>query len=189
DEIEKANENIHNLLLQVMDDGYVQDSKGRILDFTKAIIILTSNLGISEIDALQKRIGFVKEDLNSQTITDITKESLKNKFRPEFINRINDIIVFKNLTITDCSKIVGKFLNEIIVYTSRIPIEFRYTSDIPDYLAQMGYSAEYGARELRRTVDEFVLNPLSDRIIERGLKPGDKVTAKIIRGKIRFHKN
>lgn len=189
DEIEKADGKLHNLLLQVMDDGMAHDSKGRVLDFTKSIIVLTSNIGGNQIAEIEKKIGFIKPSLDHEKVVSASKEALKDVFRPEFLNRISNVVVFRNLNIEDCRKIAGKFIDEIAAYAGRIPITFTYTDDVKCFVADAGFSPEYGAREIRRTADKFILHPLSEQIIEKKIRAGDKVRAKVRKGRICFSVN
>jgi len=177
DEIEKAHKDVFNILLQILDDGRLTDAKGRTVDFKNTVIIMTSNLGSSEIARF-------KDDKEKQ------KESiqlvLKNVFRPEFINRIDNIIIFQHLTKDDLKNIVKLQIDEIKQRLNNKKITIDVTQNILEYLATKGYDPDFGARPLRRLIQDKILDELALRIIEGKIKSGDKVTIDYHDDKIYF---
>ena len=176
DEIEKAHPDVFNLLLQVFEDGRLTDSLGRTVDFRNAIIIMTSNVG-AELVRNAGSLGFVaqKEDTSYQAMRERLLGEVKKAFRPEFLNRIDDIIVFKALTKEHLQVIVGL---EIKYVTDRLKdrgIEVNLTQDAMDFLIEKGYDPLYGARPLKRTIQRYIEDTLSEEIIAGRFKEGSKV--------------
>lgn len=181
DEIEKAHPDTFNALLQIMEDGRLTDSKGRTVDFKNTILIMTSNVGS---DFLRRQeIGFDKgttkekeeseKDFNSR-ISDILKDS----FRPEFLNRIDEIVIFKNLSPEDTKEITRRLIEKTKKLLSEQGINFDVSTSAISYLAEKGYSEEYGARPLRRLIQSELDNVLSEKIIRGELEKGEKVLVK-----------
>ena len=193
DEIEKAHPDVFNMLLQVLEDGRLTDSKGRTVDFKNTIIIMTSNVGAHEIAT--NKIGFAKED-----DTDMEKlkeydemkermmEALKNTFRPEFINRIDDIIVFHKLTEKDTQQIAELMLGSVAKRLHDREIDLTYTKDAAKLMAKDGMSDQYGARPLRRMIQQTVEDKLSEEILSGKISIGDKVKMFVENGDVAFKK-
>ena len=193
DEIEKAHPDVFNMLLQVLEDGRLTDSKGRTVDFKNTIIIMTSNVGAHEIAT--NKIGFAKED-----DTDMEKlkeydemkermmEALKNTFRPEFINRIDDIIVFHKLTEKDTQQIAELMLGSVAKRLHDRGIDLTYTKDVAKLMAKDGMSDQYGARPLRRMIQQTVEDKLSEEILSGKISIGDKVKMFVENGDVAFKK-
>ncbi|MBQ5917707.1 MAG: ATP-dependent Clp protease ATP-binding subunit [Lachnospiraceae bacterium] len=178
DEIEKAHPDVFNILLQVLDDGRITDAQGRTVDFKNTIIIMTSNAGASRIME-PKRLGFgavEDEKADYETMKSNVMEELKHMFKPEFLNRIDDIIVFHALNKEDISKIIDIMLKEI---SSRVfeqmAITIKVTASAKKYLVDSGYDKKYGARPLRRALVTKVEDPLAEEILSGRIKSGDKV--------------
>ncbi len=176
DEIEKAHPDVFNLLLQVFEDGRLTDSLGRTVDFRNAVIIMTSNVG-AELVRNAGSLGFVaqKEDTSYQAMRERLLGEVKKAFRPEFLNRIDDIIVFKALTKEHLQVIVGL---EIKYVTDRLKdrgIEVNLTQEAMDFLIEKGYDPLYGARPLKRTIQRYIEDTLSEEIIAGRFKEGSKV--------------
>lgn len=175
DEVEKAHDKVHNLLLQILDEGILTDSKGETVDFTQTIILLTSNLGVDEIDRIRGRMGFDSE--RRQSLHDIdhkqlTLESLKTNFRPEFLNRIDETIVFNPLDVDICTRIAGRMLKTIADLLEPRGFQIRFSSGLKRHLAKAGFSEEYGARELKRLIKREVEDLLAELILDGELLPG-----------------
>lgn len=173
DEAEKAHPDVLNLLLQVLDDGRLTDGKGRTIDFTNTIVILTSNLGSSKILATWKDLS---KPLNKTTYNNVMS-TLKNHFRPEFINRVDHIIIFKPLSIDDIQAIAKLYLNKFaqrLWESNRIKIQF--TKRATRFIAIDSYNREMGARPLRRYVTTHVEDMVANYILEDKAKPGDTIT-------------
>ncbi len=171
DEIEKAHPDVFNMMLQVLDDGRLTDSLGHVVDFKNTILIMTSNLGTSLIG---KRItpGFMQEgdDATYEKMKDRVMEELKRGFRPEFINRIDDIIVFHSLTLAHIQQIIRMMIGRINKQLTEKGIELVLTPAAEASLVEKGYDPTYGARQLRRTIQKHVEDPLAEAIV-RGQVP------------------
>ncbi|MEK7621585.1 MAG: AAA family ATPase [Patescibacteria group bacterium] len=181
DEIEKAHPEVFNLLLQVLDNGRLTDAKGRIANFKNSIIILTSNLGSEYINRLEQKIGFnggeeKREVANFEEIKAKIIESLKSHFRPEFLNRLDDVIIFNPLSRETIQEIVGIQLGQVVTRLKQKEIELIVAPETMVYLADRGFSAEYGVRPLKRLVQTKILNPVAEFIISRRLQLGGVVT-------------
>ena len=179
DEIEKAHSDVFNILLQVLDDGHITDSQGRKVDFKNTIIIMTSNTGAQGI-VDPKQLGFV-------TVSDETKEhekmksnvmdELKRTFKPEFLNRIDDIIVFHALSEANVKDITGLMLKELKNRVqTQIDIELKFTDHAKKYIFEKGYDKKYGARPLKRAIQTYVEDELAEAILRGDVKKGDTVT-------------
>ncbi len=180
DEIEKAHPDVYNILLQLLDDGILTDSQGRTVNFKNTIIIMTSNIG-SHI--IQDQLRFITE-LNRDDILNELREKLfemlRAKVRPEIINRIDEIIMFKPLLNTELRKIIDLQLKIIIknLYKNN-EIMLTVTDDAKDWLIKVGYDITFGARPLKRTIQKYITNPLSEKIIYGEIMSGDKVNITI----------
>ncbi len=188
DEIEKAHPDVFNILLQILEDGRLTDSKGRVVDFKNCVIIMTSNLGATNIDV--KRIGFAVSDGDRgyERMKEGIMEALKRAFRPEFINRLDDIIVFHKLSEAHTREIVKLMLSSVIKRLDERGIHLSYEDDTVDYLAKEGFDENYGARPLRRMVQQIVEDKLSEEILESKISIGDSVRMFMLDGKPEFEK-
>ncbi len=177
DEIEKAHPEVFNILLQVLEDGRLTDAKGRVVSFKNTIIIMTSNVG-SEIIAKEAPLGFVDEDKISQKedLKEKIQNALKEKFRPEFINRIDEIIIFDYLGQKEIKQIVDLELDKVEKRLSRKDIKIMVTEKAKDYLAEKGFDPNYGARPLKRLIQKTILDPLALKIVIGEIKEGSRVT-------------
>ena len=179
DEIEKAHNDIYNILLQIFEDGVLTDSQGRHIDFKNTIIILTSNVGAKSITE-PKRLGFSKTESPSDE-ADIMKEqindALKNEFNPEFLNRLDEIVIFNKLSIEDAEKITSLMLNEVCSLAFDIGIQLTTDNSLVKHIAKKSYSKQYGARPIRRYITGLLENPLSEKILSGEISAGDKVNA------------
>ena len=178
DEIEKAHPEVFNLLLQVLDNGRLTDSKGKTVNFKNTIIIMTSNVGSQYLKAMS-RIGFSAEGSAASSeegdYKDKVMDALKSNFRPEFLNRIDDIVIFNPLHKKDIEKIVDIQLKEIKARLAERSIELEIEPAAREYLAKEGFSAEFGARPLKRLIQKVILDKLADKIIRGEFKDGGKV--------------
>jgi len=177
DEIEKAHPDVFNLLLQVFEDGQLTDSLGRKVDFRNTIIVMTSNVG-AEMIRNAGSLGFVahKEDTSYNAVKDRLLNEVKKVFKPEFLNRIDDIIVFRNLTKENLTEIIKLEVNEVIERLKAKGIDISLSSEAMDFLMEKGYDPLYGARPLKRTIQRYVEDMLSEEIISGRFKEGSKVT-------------
>ena len=180
DEIEKAHPDVFNILLQILEDGILTDSQGRKIDFKNTIIILTSNVGASRITETPKAFGFgqadEKTDANYNDIKNKVLSELKNTFRPEFLNRIDDIIVFKQLTQEEIEEIAEKMLSSLIKRLAENEIEASFTKEAVSELARTGFDPVYGARPLRRAITSGIEDLLAEQMLEGKILKGDKIS-------------
>lgn len=168
DEIEKASEKVHNLLLQIMDEGFVTDAKGTRIDFTDTIVILTGNIGAAETEELRRRIGFGTKGcaaVSHEERVAATLEAMRKRFKPEFINRIDDTIVFRPLNREDAGRILDKFIGDLRTRLARVSADIRVSRAARELLLEKGFSADFGARELRRAVRNLLEAPLSELLL------------------------
>ncbi len=185
DEIEKAHEKVHNLLLQLMDEGQLTDSKGEHVSFQRCIVLMTSNIGVDELKRISGRMGFDKRDrgeVGGELRGAAMSGAVKKNFKPEFVNRIDEVIEFRPLSVADCQSIARLQLAEMAGYLERTGIKLRFTSALERWLGELGWSAEYGARELRRHIRDQVEHPLTEHLIDGRFKRGDTIAIGV-RGK------
>lgn len=191
DEIEKAHPDVFNIMLQILDDGRLTDSKGRHVNFKNTIIIMTSNVGASMI-ASTGRLGFSvsgdeKKD-KYEHLKDTVMEELKKAFRPEFLNRIDDIIVFAHLSKPEIREIVDLMLNDLFKRLESQNLKIEVTDEVKDYLGNSGYSEAYGARPLRRLIQKRIEDGLAEEILSGKYTKDDKIILKLENDKIIFDK-
>ena len=191
DEIEKAHPDVFNIMLQILDDGRLTDSKGRLISFKNTIIIMTSNVGASMITSTQK-LGFSvagdeKKDKYEKR-KDTVMEELKKAFRPEFLNRIDDIIVFAHLSKEEIREIVDLMLKDLFKRLDERELTIEVGDDVKDYLAKEGYSEAYGARPLRRVIQKKIEDVLAEEILTGNYKPKDTLVMSMEDDKIKISK-
>jgi ATP-dependent Clp protease ATP-binding subunit ClpC len=175
DEIEKAHPDIFDLLLQIMDEGRLTDSQGHIVDFKNTVIILTSNFGTGLLK--EKAMGFALGEKEA-SFEDKKRKllvSLKEIFKPEFLNRLDDIIVFSPLTLNEMEEIVDIIMRKIERNVSESNITIKLTNPAKEYLARKGYDSNFGARPLNRLIEKEIEDPIAVKILEGELKEGDVV--------------
>jgi len=191
DEIEKAHPDVFNILLQILEDGRLTDAKGRTVDFRNTVVIMTSNVGAHTIRK-QKTLGFTATDLGVNSEYEKMKENimeeLKKTFRPEFINRLDEIIVFHALEDKDLRKIVDLMLNNVIKRLEEKEIYVEVTDSAKEHMTKEGFDPIYGARPLRRVIQRALEDNLSEAIIAGKVKVGDKVLVDVEDGKLVFNK-
>ncbi|PNX74009.1 ATP-dependent clp protease ATP-binding protein [Trifolium pratense] len=173
DEIEKAHSDVFNLMLQILDDGRLTDGKGQTVDFKSTLIIMTSNLGNNIIE------GIDDKDSSFDHKKILVMEELKNHFRPEFLNRLDEIIVFKQLTRLEVKQIANIMLREVCQKLKVKDINLSLTSRFRDYVIQHGYNPSYGARPLRRTIARFLEDTLAEKMLRKEIKEGDSIVVDI----------
>lgn len=182
DEIEKAHSDVFNILLQVLDDGHITDSQGRKVDFKNTIIIMTSNTGAQRIID-PKQLGFVTVQDDSKEHEDMKKnvmDELKRTFKPEFLNRIDDTIVFHALSEKNVRDIAGLMLKELKNRVqAQMDIELKFTDNMKKYIFEKGYDKKYGARPLRRAIQTYVEDELAEAILAGGVHKGEVVTVTV----------
>jgi ATP-dependent Clp protease ATP-binding subunit ClpC len=181
DEVEKAHPEVHNMLLQIMEEGHLSDAKGRKVDFRNAIIVMTSNIGADMIKR-QSSLGFAlkrdeitEERLSYEDMRKKLNDSLKRAFRPEFINRLDAVVIFRSLNKEDIQKIVRLELDKVAERLVEHNLALTATSAALAELAELGYDAEFGARPLRRIIQQKVEDPLSDKLLSGDFHDGDAI--------------
>lgn len=189
DEIEKAHPDVFNLMLQILDDGRLTDSRGRFINFKNTIIIMTSNVGASLIQS-NKSLGFAvsgDEKKNKyEKLKDTVNEEMKKAFRPEFLNRIDDIIVFAHLEKEEVRQIADIMLKDLFKRLEEQEININVSDEVKDYLAQDGYSENYGARPLRRLIQKKIEDPIAEEILTGQYGKGDTLELNLVDEKISF---
>jgi len=181
DEIEKAHADVFNLFLQVLDDGFMTDSHGRKVSFKNCVILMTSNVGTKIAKDFGSGIGFstkYKKETKEQDVKDLLEKELKNKFAPEFINRLDEIIYFKDLSKEDISKIVDLELKKTLIRSKEIGFELIIEETLKEHLITVGYDQEYGARPLKRAIQKWVDDYVTEYIIDNNLKPSQELVLK-----------
>ena len=187
DEIEKAHPDVFNVLLQILEDGRLTDSQGRTVDFKNTIIIMTSNVGARLITEKQNSLGFTSNDNNENAdIKELVMSELKNMFRPEFLNRVDDIIVFNKLSETDIKEIAEKMLENLKARLKTMDITLDFTDKALTELASVGFDEVYGARPLRRAITSKIEDPLSEQILEGKIQKNSHVTCDYLDSEFTF---
>ena len=189
DEIEKAHPDVFNILLQVLDDGHITDAHGRKVDFKQTIIIMTSNVGAQAIIE-PKKLGFMSEKDDRQDYERMKSgvmEEVRRLFKPEFLNRIDEIMVFHPLKKPEIKKIVNILLKNLEKRCEeQLGIELKISESVKDYLAESGFDSKYGARPLRRAIQNRLEDPMANKILDGGIKTGDIVKIQLLKKEIHF---
>ena len=189
DEIEKAHPDVFNLLLQVLDDGRITDSQGRKIDFKNTIIIMTSNAGAQSI-VTPKKLGFASVDDEKQDYERMKSrvmEDVQHIFKPEFLNRIDETLVFRMLNKDDMKKIVTILSNTLIKRCqTQMGIELVITDPVKGYIVEKAYDPKFGARPLRRMIQTRIEDKLAEEILAGNVNKGDKVRVAIVKKEIAF---
>lgn len=191
DEIEKAHPDVFNMLLQILEDGRLTDSQGRTVDFKNTIIIMTSNVGARLITEKQSSLGFNSENENAEEsekkdIKELVTGELRKVFRPEFLNRVDDIIVFNKLNKDEIKQIVVKMLKTLENRLDKMNIKISFTDNAISEIADKGFDENYGARPLRRAIQNEIEDPLSEQMLEGKVKDGAVVTCDFADGQFTF---
>ncbi|MCC6420578.1 MAG: AAA family ATPase, partial [Gemmataceae bacterium] len=187
DEIEKAHPDVFNTLLQILDDGRLTDGHGRTVDFRNTVIIMTSNLGTGAQE--RATLGFTRRNENAgdhERLKESVERALREHFRPEFLNRIDEVIIFEPLTRAELEKIVGLLADEVRERLAERHVDFELTPAARDELVREGYDPQFGARPLRRTVQRRVENELARRILAGELHDGQRVVVDFADGAFTF---
>ena len=179
DEIEKAHPDVFNMLLQVLDDGHMTDGLGRKIDFKNTIIIMTSNIGARQLQDFGTGVGFgtsAKKDQVEENAQKVIHNALKKAFSPEFLNRIDDMIIFNPLSKENIHSIIDIELEKLYKRIKDLGYEFKITDDAKDYIADKGYDEKFGARPLNRAIQKHIEDPLAESIINASLESGDTIS-------------
>ncbi|CCH00548.1 ATPase AAA-2 domain protein [Fibrella aestuarina BUZ 2] len=180
DEIEKAHPDVFNILLQVLDDGILTDGLGRRVDFRNTIIIMTSNIGVRDLKDFGAGIGFstkAKSENQDELMKSTIQSALRKAFSPEFLNRLDDVIVFNSLQREDIHKIIDLMLNKLLGRVLNLGYNVELTEKAKDFLAEKGYDQQYGARPLARAIQRYLEDPVAEEILKGELKEGDVIQA------------
>lgn len=178
DEIEKAHPDVFHLLLQVLDEGQLTDSLGRRVDFRNTIIIMTSNIGTRQLKDFGQGVGFStssKQAQSNEYAKSVIQNALKKAFAPEFLNRLDDVILFNSLTKENIFKIIDIELAGLYKRVKNLGYEIALTNEAKDYIAEKGYDIQFGARPLKRAIQKYLEDPMAEVIIKADIKDGDKI--------------
>lgn len=178
DEIEKAHEDVFNLLLQLLDEGQLTDGLGRKVNFKNALIILTSNIGVREVNSFGKSMGFETSDnlINEENkAREIIEKALKKKFKPEFLNRVDEAIIFRSLGRENINKIIHLEIKNLEKRLAEMNFKVEITEEAVDYLAEQGYDEAYGARPLARAIQHYVEDGIADEILQGNIVEGELI--------------
>ena len=180
DEIEKAHPDVYNILLQILDDGFLTDGLGHRVDFRNTILIMTSNIGARDIKDFGSGIGFETnaniENINENISSTIDK-ALNRTFNPEFLNRLDDVIIFNSLSKKDLYKIIDISLDKLYLKANELGYSINLSSKAKDFLIEKGYDPKYGARPLDRAIQKYLEDVLAEEILNGDLNKGDTITA------------
>jgi ATP-dependent Clp protease ATP-binding subunit ClpC len=190
DEVEKAHHDVFNLLLQVLDDGRLTDSQGRTVNFKNTVIILTSNCGIGELNATNSSLGFGnvginRENPNYEQMKEVILNSVRRKFKPEFLNRIDVITVFHSLSQEQLARIAIIMINGLNKRLKEQGIELKFTEDALQYLVEKGTNAQYGARPLKRLIQQEIEDKLADGLLSGEIQ-NSLITVDFSHGELKF---
>ena len=180
DEIEKAHPDIYNILLQVLDDGQLTDGLGRKVDFKNTLIIMTSNIGVRQLKDFGEGVGFAtatrmqSAEENSKAVIE---KALKRTFSPEFLNRIDDVIIFNSLSKENIFSIIDILMKNVMKRLNNLGFSLELTKEAKDFIAEKGYDSQFGARPLHRAIQKYLEDPLAEEILNMNIKQGDVLEA------------
>jgi ATP-dependent Clp protease ATP-binding subunit ClpC len=176
DEIEKAHPDVFNILLQVLDEGHLTDNYGRVIDFKNTVVIMTSNVGAKDITK-GKSLGFAAPDMRQsfERISEKVKEEMTHVFNPEFLNRLDDVLIFHPLSQEHIREIVGILLRDVQKRLVDEELTLRLTEAGTDFLVKHGFDENFGARPLKRAIQRYIEDPLSEKILQAEFQKGDEV--------------
>ncbi|OJU78871.1 MAG: Clp protease ClpC [Bacteroidetes bacterium 47-18] len=182
DEIEKAHPDIFNILLQVLDDGMLTDGLGRKVDFKNTIIIMTSNIGVRQLKEFGDGVGFVTQARSASSEENskgVIERALKRTFSPEFLNRLDDVIIFNSLNEDDIDKIIDVIMADVLKRMRTLGYELSLERDARNFIAKRGYDQQFGARPLHRAIQKYLEDPLAEEILNKNVKEGDSILVKL----------
>jgi len=180
DEIEKAHPDIYNILLQVLDDGQLTDGLGRKVDFKNTLIIMTSNIGVRQLKDFGDGVGFATSARQANTEEAnkaVIEKALKRTFSPEFLNRVDDVIIFNSLEKEHIFEIIDILMKGVMKRLNTLGFSLELTPDAKDFIAEKGYDQQFGARPLHRAIQKYLEDPLAEEILNMNIKPGDIMVA------------
>ena len=185
DEIEKAHPDVFNMLLQVLDDGFLTDSLGRKINFSNTIIIMTSNVGARKLKDFGNGVGFgtaAQKQQESSNAKSVIENALKKAFAPEFLNRIDDVVVFNNLEKEDINKIIDIELEKLLDRISELGYRLKLTNKAKKFISEKGFDKQYGARPLKRAIQKYVEDVIAEEIIKSNVQLGDVISIDLKKG-------
>jgi ATP-dependent Clp protease ATP-binding subunit ClpC len=189
DEIEKAHEDVWSILLQIMDDGHLTDSTGRRVDFSNTVVVMTSNVGAKVITDGRLPLGFAADGQGGESVLgEQVRQELRATFKPEFLNRVDEIIVFRRLDEGDMLAITRRLLSEVEQRFKALGLRLRVPEETACRLAALGRSEKSGARPLRRTIRREIVDKAAQLLLEGGIRSGDTVTAVCRGGEIELER-
>ena len=186
DEIEKAHPDVFNMLLQILDDGHITDSLGRKIDFRHTIIIMTSNIGSRQLKDFGQGVGFgtsSKKEQADANAKSVIENALKKSFAPEFLNRIDDVIIFNALDREDIHKIIDIELEKLLLRISDLGYVLKLSDEAKDFIADKGFDAKYGARPLKRAIQKYIEDALASEIVNANLNENDVINMNLDKDK------
>jgi ATP-dependent Clp protease ATP-binding subunit ClpC len=178
DEIEKAHSDIYNILLQILDEGHLTDSLGRKIDFKNTLIIMTSNVGVKKMQDFGSGVGFntkARLEQEEEILNSVIEESINKTFSPEFINRIDDIIIFNRLNKENIKNIVKIPVDDLVKRIKELGYDLILDKNIYDFLSDVGYNEKYGARPLNRAIQKYLEDTITDILINKKVKKDNKI--------------
>src|SRR5258705_9952463 len=182
DEIEKAHPDIYNILLQVLDDGQLTDGLGRKVDFKNTLIIMTSNIGARQLKDFGASVGFATSSRTANLEENnkaVIEKALKRTFSPEFLNRVDDIVIFNSLSRENIFNIIDILMKGVMKRLVQLGFSLELTADAKAFIAEKGYDQEFGARPLHRAIQKYLEDPLAEEILNMGIKNGDVMIAEM----------
>jgi ATP-dependent Clp protease ATP-binding subunit ClpC len=191
DEIEKAHPDIYNILLQVLDDGQLTDGLGRKIDFKNTLIIMTSNIGARQLKDFGDGVGFATAS-RMQNVDEnnkgVIEKALKRTFSPEFLNRIDDVVIFNSLSRENIFSIIDILMKGVLKRLNNLGFSLELSEEVKEFLADKGYDSQFGARPLHRAIQKYLEDPLAEEILNLNIKNGDTLTTSLDKenGKILF---
>ena len=180
DEIEKAHPDIFNILLQVLDDGQLTDGLGRKVDFKNTLIIMTSNIGVRQLKDFGAGVGFAtatKVENADELSKGVIEKALKRTFSPEFLNRIDDVIIFNSLDENHIGQIIDIIMKDVMKRLNNLGFSLELTTEAKKFIAEKGYDQQFGARPLHRAIQKYLEDPLAEEMLNHRIKEGDTVKA------------
>ncbi|MEE9461393.1 MAG: AAA family ATPase, partial [Bacteroidales bacterium] len=178
DEIEKAHPDVYHILLQVMDEGQLTDSLGRRVDFRNTIVIMTSNIGTRQLKDFGQGVGFntmTKQQSSNDYTKSVIQKALKNAFAPEFLNRIDDVVLFNALTRDDLHMIIDIELKGLYARVNGLGYQIKLNPTAKDFIVEKGYDIQYGARPLKRAIQKYLEDPMAEVLISADIAEGDTI--------------
>lgn len=176
DEIEKAHPDVFNVMLQLLDEGFLTDANGRKINFKNTIIIMTSNIGLKEVQDFGTKIGFNDSETdNLANSKGIIEKNLRKTFKPEFINRLDEIVYFNYLNEEDITKIIDLQLKDFESHLKTLGFTFKVDKKLKDFILEQGFNKLYGAREIQRTIQKYVEDPISDEMLKKQIPKSGKI--------------